>query len=138
MADAVETYTMFPEPKIGTSTKQSRRQVMKFTNLSDGTGESAVTKIDISTLLGPRGVAPTKLSIQKIQYDITGMEVYIYYDQTTDTPIAKISGGAGCLDFTAYGGLVDVGTGGTGDVLFTTNGHSSGDSYDITIDFIKK
>lgn len=137
MADAVQTFTIYPEPKVGTSTVQSRRQVMKFTNLSDGTGESGVTKIDISTLTGPNGVAPTKISIQKIQYHVQGMAIKVYFDRTTDIIIGQLNG-FGCIDYTDVGGLVDIGTGDTGDVLFTTTGHSAGDTYDITIEFIKK
>lgn len=137
MADAVQTFTIYPEPKVGTSTSQSRRQVMKFTNLSDGTGESGVTKIDISTLVGPNGVAPTKLSILKIQYHIAGMAVKVYFDRTTDINIGILNG-FGCIDYTKDGGLVDIEAGDTGDVLFTTVGHTSGDTYDITIEFIKK
>lgn len=137
MADAVTTYTLFPEPKVGTSTKQSRRQVMKFTNISDGTGEAAVVKVNIANLVGPNGVTPTKVRIDKIQYAVFGMVVYIYADQTTDTPIAALQG-TGDLDIKDAGGIVDVGTGGTGAITFTTTGHSAGDSYDITIEFIKK
>ena len=41
MADAVASQTILDGPK---------EVVMKFTNISDGTGESAVTKVDVSAL----------------------------------------------------------------------------------------
>ena len=41
MADAVTSQTLIDGPT---------HAVMKFTNVSDGTGESAVTKVDVSAL----------------------------------------------------------------------------------------
>ena len=41
MADAVATQTLFDGTK---------RVVQKFTNISDGSGESAVKKVDVSAL----------------------------------------------------------------------------------------
>ena len=41
MADAVASQTIVEGPN---------KVVMKFTNISDGTGESAVTKVDITTI----------------------------------------------------------------------------------------
>ncbi len=137
MADAVTTYTVYPEQKLGTSTVKSRRQTMRFTNVSDGTGESAVTKIDISTLVGPSGSSCTKVAIDEISFSTFGMAVHIYADQTTDTPLAVVQG-TGKTCYRDVGGIADVGTGGTGDIVFTTVGHTAGDTYDITISFRKK
>jgi hypothetical protein len=137
MADTVTTTTIFPEMKIGTSTNKSKKQIMQFTNVSDGTGESAVTKIDISTLIGPSGASCTKIAIEEIDYSVFGMSVYIYADQTVDTPLAVLQG-FGKLCFREEGGISDCGTGSTGDILFTTVGHSSGDTYNIKITFRKK
>ena len=41
MADAVTSQTIIDGPKTA---------VLKFTNVSDGTGESAVKKVDVSAL----------------------------------------------------------------------------------------
>ena len=41
MADAVTSQTLVDGPK---------KAVLKFTNISDGTGESAVKKVDVSAL----------------------------------------------------------------------------------------
>ena len=41
MADTVTSQTIQDD---------NRKAVLKFTNISDGTGESAVTKIDVSAL----------------------------------------------------------------------------------------
>ncbi len=77
MADAVTSQTI---------QDGERTAVLRFTNVSDGTGESAVKKVDVSALgSNARGQACT-----------------------------------------------------TGDLDFTTVGHSSGDSYMIILELIKK
>lgn len=110
-----------------------RRRTVRFTNRSDGTGESAVVKVDKSALTGLDGTEPSKLVVEKIQYSIEGMSVRLDWDHDTDDEVVTLVG-QGCLDWTNVGGLVDPGSaGGTGDILFTTNGHTAGDSYDITL-----
>jgi len=42
------------------------------------------------------------------------------------------------MDFQDFGGLSNnAGSGKTGDILFTTKGHSSGDTYSIVLEMIK-
>lgn len=121
MADSVSTVTLF---------SNSKRAAFVFNNLSDGTGESAVVKIDISTLVD----APTKVKIMRVQGNTFGMAVRVLFDHTTDDT-ALILQGEFDLDFTPWGGLKDpASAGGTGDVLFTTSGHSSGVSYSICME----
>ena len=76
MADAVATQTI---------QDGSRSAVFKFTNVSDGTGESAVVKIDVSTLSADpvTGKACTSVEIEKIWYSTIGMGVQILFDATT-------------------------------------------------------
>ena len=119
MADAVDTLT------IRNSTHLNGRLVQRFTNLSDGTGESGVTKIDISTFTSPKGAAATYSAIERIEYNISGMTVALYWDHTTDDEIAVLSG-SGVVDQSMDGNRVDPrSSGGTGDILLTTTGHSS-------------
>ncbi len=121
MADAVTSQTIF---------SGSKSVVMVFTNASDGTGESAVAKVDISGLTG----APTKVKINKVQYNCVGMAVKILFDHTADDTVLVLDG-SGKFDFTEYGGLKDpASAGGTGDILFTTVGHTAGDSYTICLE----
>jgi hypothetical protein len=134
MADTVTTSTIFP---TASSTSRSKRLVMRFTNSSDGTGESGIAKVDKSTLVGLNGLEPSKIAIDKIEYAITGMSVKISYDRTSDVTVAIVSG-YGEIDMTQAGGIQDLTTGDTGDILFTTIGHSSGDTYDITLHMRKK
>lgn len=125
MADAVQINTLFNSP---------RRKIIQLINLSDGTGESAVVKADISADTGPSGAAPSKYSIQEAEFDIQGFtSVAINFDATTDDEGLLLTGN-GYKDFTGFGGLHDPqSTGATGDIVLTTTGAASGASYDIIL-----
>lgn len=85
-----------------------------FSNSSDATGETAVQKVDISTLSG----TPTKVRITRMKWSVTGMNVNVLFDHTTDDRVLVLTGN-GEMD-ESDGPIVDPGsTGGTGDVLFT-------------------
>lgn len=108
------------------------KRIVRLLNISDGTGESGVVKVDKSTLIGPNGLEPGRLSIMSIQWAIQGFtSVRLYWDHTTDDEIAALS----LAGYFAYpGGLVDpASAGGTGDILLTTAGGASGATYDITL-----
>lgn len=126
MADAVDTIVLSNNPN---------RIVCRFTNISDGTGETGVVKIDKSTLVGLFGVEPAKLNIEYIQWSIQGFSyVSILWDHTTDDEAAVLAAGNGFRDFREAGVLVDPGSaGGTGDILFTTGSPAPGATYDIEI-----
>lgn len=124
MPDAVTSQTLVDN---------TRNVVMKFTNTSDGTGESAVLKVDVSALNG----APSRVTIKKIHYSVAGMVARLLWDATTDVTIVDLQGD-GCLDASAFGGLYNnAGTGVTGDILLTTAGHTLNDSYSIIIEMQK-
>lgn len=107
-----------------------RNAVMKFTNISDGTGETAALKVDVSTLSG----SPSTVKITSVEYDISGMQVSILWDAATDVPALILSTGQQRLDFTNAGGIVNnAGAGVTGDILFTTIGASANDTYAIVL-----
>lgn len=110
-----------------------RNVVMKFTNLSDGTGESAVKKVDVSELSG----APTAVKVTKVHYSVTGMVASLLWDADTDVRCLDLAGD-GVFDFTGFGGLINNGgTGVTGDIMLTTTGHTSGDNYSIVLEMAK-
>lgn len=117
-----------------TSTKLNdgdRNVAYHFTNESDGTGEAAVTKVDVSALTP----APAEVSIMKIIYSTRGMGVNILFGADTDVlAVALPPDRSGCIDYTKIGGLKNVaGDGKTGDIKFTTVGHDLGDGYAITM-----
>lgn len=121
MADAVSTTTLF---------SGSHRKILSFTNVSDGTGESAVSKVSISALTG----TPTAVRIMRIWYSCNGIAVRVLFDHTTDDTVLVLSG-AGYMDFYPMGGLPDpASAGGTGDILFTTIGQILNDSYSIVME----
>lgn len=129
MADTVDTMTVF---------NGRRKLVVRMTNASDGTGESAVVKVDKSTFTGPNGLEPGRLVVERIVGTVDGMQARLFWDHTTDDEIAFIAGQVD-LDWRSAGGLVDpASTGGTGDILLTTSGHTSGDSYSLTLYLRKK
>lgn len=111
-----------------------RRYVLHITNESDGTGESAVQKIDTSTLTDANGVTAAYLTVDRIEYSVFGMNyVTLYFDATTDDELAVLKG-QGVIDWSLEGGHVDPQTTGTtGDLLLTTDGAADGGGYDITI-----
>lgn len=121
MADAVTTQTIRDDSKY---------TIIKLTNLSDGTGESAVLKVDVSTLNG----APSTVAIEKIWYSVSGMNVTLLWDATTDVRIIELGANTGVMCFKEFSGLPNnAGVGITGDILLTTTGHTSGDSYSIIL-----
>ena len=124
MADTVDSTVVF---------SGSRRRVVRLTNISDGTGESAVVKVDKSALTGPDGSAVGRIVVEKIEYVCDGMQVRLHWDADTDDEIAVLAG-SGFFDWTESGGLVDpASTGSVGDILLTTNAHTAGDAYTITL-----
>tara|TARA_R110000822_G_scaffold31076_1_gene90065 strand:+ start:180 stop:584 length:405 start_codon:yes stop_codon:yes gene_type:complete len=118
-----------------------KKAVFYLTNLSDGTGESAVQKIDMSALSNnAQGEAVSSISISKITFSTVGMSVTLLYDATTNVVAIGLP-----ADYTDTIDLSDqvtglpnyAGSGVTGDILLTTVGHSSGDTYSIVIEVAK-
>ena len=131
MADTVASQTIDDGPRYA---------VIKLTNVSDGTGESAVTKVDVSGLASnANGVACTGATIQKIWWQCTGMKVSILFDATSDVLAIQLGENqSGYHDYTLFGGLTtNAGSGKTGDIKFPTVNHSSGDTYTIIL-YLKK
>jgi hypothetical protein len=132
MADAVTTQTIQDGP---------RNAIMKFTNVSDSTGEAAVVKVDVSALtVQPRtGAACTSVAVAGIQFSTYNMSVTIEFHATANTLIATLPENySDTLDFSAFTGIPNNSAGGkTGDIVFTTNGAASGDTYMIILTLIK-
>lgn len=116
----------------------SEHVVYVLTNASDGTGESAVLKVDVSGLnTGPGGATCTGVKINRVDFCTFGMAVNLLWDATSDVVALSLQGN-GTFDFAPYGGLQNnAGTGKTGDLLLTTVGHTSGDTYTVILDLEK-
>ena len=131
MPDAVATQEIHDGDRI---------VVMKFTNISDGTGEGTVKKVDVSALQAHTSTkkVPSTVDILRIWYDCSGMSVAMLWDATANVVAWTASDGSGYLDFRPIGPLVNnAGTGVTGDILFTTYGHTANDSYSIVLEMSK-
>ena len=131
MADAVTSQTIIDG---------ERNCVMKFTNVSDGSGESAVAKVDVSALASnAAGVACSEVRVMRVSHAIVGMSVQMFLDATSNVLLMELAESSnGHMDFKDFGGLPNnAGSGKTGDILFTTKGHSSGDTYSITLEMVK-
>lgn len=112
--------------------------VMSFTNVSDGTGEAAALKVDVSTLSANNvGAACSKVTIKRIHAAVNGMSVSVLWDATTDVPAFVIGSGNYTFDLATAPLWNNAGTGVTGDVLFTTVGASAGDTYSIILEMVK-
>jgi len=132
MADAVTSQTLIDGVKTA---------VLKFTNISDGSGESAVAKVDVSSLsANDVGKTCTGASIEKIWWQCNGMKVQLFFDATSNVIAIELGENqSGYHDYTSFGGIINnAGSGKTGDILFTTVGHSSADSYTIILQVRKE
>jgi hypothetical protein len=132
MADAVTSQTIEDGGK---------NLVMKFTNISDGTGESAVAKIDVSALNSEpsTGSSCSRVVLQRIWFSNIGMGFKLYWNATTNMFICQApKDWSDTWDFTdssiTLPGIPNNAGGGiNGDLLLTTNDHTSGDTYSIIV-----
>tara|TARA_R110000824_G_scaffold122379_8_gene279414 strand:- start:4559 stop:4963 length:405 start_codon:yes stop_codon:yes gene_type:complete len=131
MADAVSVTTI---------EDGERQLIVQLTNLSDSTGESKVTKIDVSALnSSATGKACNEVRIQEIWAQVHGFDgVQLWYDADTDVVAFNAGVGWNYQDFSSAGGLKMYGTNAIGDILLSTLGtEASGDAYQIVIRAIK-
>lgn len=129
MTDAVTSQTIFDG---------ERELVMKFTNISDGTGETAVLKVDVSAANPSSWGRPCDgVTLERIHASINGMSVAVLWDATADVPAVILAPGMYTFKHDKIQIPNDAGAGKTGDVLFTTIGASAGDTYSIVLEMVK-
>jgi hypothetical protein len=131
MADTVTTQTI---------QDGERNCIMKFTNVSDGTGESAVVKVDVSALQSnPSGIACSEVRLVRVSHAIVGMSVQMFFNASTNVLLMELAESSnGHMDFQDFGGIPNnAGSGKDGDILFTTKDHTSGDTYSIILEMLK-
>ena len=127
MADTVTSQTIQDGEKTA---------ILKFTNESDGTGEASVKKVDVSALASnSAGKACTSVSISRIYWACRGMGVDLLFDATSNVLLTGLpADSTGDEYYDLFSGIPNnAGSGKTGDILFTTVGHSSGDTYSIIL-----
>lgn len=91
--------------------KTAGKSVFILSATSDGSGESAVTKVNISDLPG----VPTRVRIREIQYSCEAISVGVYFDRTSAAVLVYLNG-SGCIKED----IIDALNGLTGDIKFTT------------------
>lgn len=132
MADAVTSTTLMDSDRVA---------IIQLTSTSDGTGEAAVKKVDVSALSdSSTGQACTGVRLAKIVYSTFGMSVKLLWDATADTICWDLNADYTTdEDFTEFGGIRNTAaaSGKTGDIMLTTTGHSDGDSYVIVLTVYK-
>jgi len=136
MADAVTSQTLSDGDRIA---------VVKFTNLSDGSGEASVKKVDVSALAAnSAGATPALATIEQVWYDIGGMRVALEWNATTNVVAAVLGGStaagnvSGYMDFRSFGGIKNTEASGVdGDIDLTTHGHTAHDHYTIVLQLRK-
>ena len=129
MADTVTTQTIADTSGI--------KYVVKMTNVSDGTGESMVTKVDASALTFMTEDGKRKLS--KIWYSVNTSNnksaIELLWDGVTNSTICFLSGN-GHWDLRTPGNeIINNATTPTGDVLLSTKDFAIGDNYTIIVEF---
>jgi len=129
MADTVTTQTIADTSGV--------KFVAKLTNLSDGSGETLVKKVDASelTFMSEDG----NRSIARVYYSINTSDrksgVEILWDGETNATALFLSG-QGFMDFRTDGNSIpNNATTPTGDVLLSTKNFASGDNYTIIVEF---
>ena len=129
MADTVTTQTIADTSGV--------KFVAKLTNLSDGSGETLVKKIDASelTFMSEDG----NRSIARVYYSINTSDrksgVEILWDGATNATALFLSG-QGFMDFRTDGNSIpNNASTPTGDVLLSTKNFASGDNYTIIVEF---
>lgn len=129
MTDAVTSQTIFDG---------ERELVMKFTNISDGTGETAVLKVDVSAANPSSWGRPCDgVTLERIHASINGMSVAVLWDATADVPAVILAPGMYTFKHDKIQIPNNAGAGKTGDVMFTTIGAAAGDTYSIVLEMVK-
>lgn len=131
MADAVASQTIMDGERVA---------IMKFTNSSDGTGETNVVKVNPASLNpSAAGGACDGVTITKITALTHGMEIQLKWKATTPVVIETIpQNNAYTQDYSQIGGLINnAGAGKDGAITFTTLDASAGDTYSVVLEMVK-
>jgi hypothetical protein len=75
----------------------------------------------------------------QVRFALVGMSVQLFFDATANVLAFELAESSnGNLEFDEFGGISNnSGSGKTGDILFTTVGHTSGDTYMIVLEMVK-
>ena len=131
MADALTSQVIQDGP---------RNAILKFTNVSDGTGQALAVLVDVSTLSADPLTKQVcnGVTLQSITYSNVGMGVELFWDATTNIPLLNLlTDWSDQLDFSDFGIPNDTAAGKTGDILVTTSAATAGDTYTLVLTLTK-
>lgn len=115
---------------------------IKLTNISDGTGETDVIKIDASTLIANTGVNAERLTITKLFWSVASgtsstmsPRVTLKWAGSSNTTIVTLTG-SGFWDLTSAGQcpLINNAPAPTGDILLSTTGFTANAAYTVIVE----
>jgi len=116
-----------------TTYDEGNHVTVNLSSVSDGTGEAAVVKVDVSALVG----APAAVAIRRVTGIALGMDVRLVWIGTANTNAYTLKDGSPTDEAFEPPLRNTAGDGKTGDLALTTIGHTAGDTYNIQIDLIK-
>lgn len=128
MADVVASNVIFFGPN-------SRKLIIQLTCRSDGTGETDVTKVDLSDFLLENGLPATSCDLMEAEWDVQGFSSVELIWETGPDVTMKILSGRGYVNYSPFSYLRNpaAGEATTNNVLLTSYGAADGATYDITL-----
>lgn len=133
MADAVTTQILKDHAK---------GYAIKLTNISDGTGETNVIKVDASALVANTALGAERLTITKLFWSVASgtsatmsPRVTLAWAGSANTIIATLTG-SGYWDLTSGGQcpFINNAPTPTGDILLTTTGFTANAAYTLVVE----
>jgi hypothetical protein len=111
--------------------------VVKMTNISDGTGETNIKKVDITSLVGYQ--AGARLSLRRVDWSLDAGTVELKWEgaNTASHKTIVTCSGANELDILDAAAIPNNATGATGSVLLSTRGFTSSSHYTLIAQFRK-
>lgn len=115
----------------------TRKYVVNITGVFNSSDETNVVVINRSDLTGPGGVLPNKIRIDEVTWAVGSGFSYVMleFDDGTDEVIEYFQG-QGYMDYRPHGGksmTAEPASATEGDVLLTTLGGASEDTYSILL-----
>lgn len=141
MADTVAVKWIYPpDMQDGGWDEKSgnNRVVVRFTGVSDGTGETDVVKVDLDLLKTTNGKVPQRTVVESVSWHVFHLTCVLEWDRSPHAEIIRINENGtentGSISWKDVGGNLDPGLDdATGDILLTTTNCANGDNYDITL-----
>lgn len=124
--------------RVNTTFQGGRRLQVHLTGISDGTGETKITKVDLGNLALFNGARPVSLALMSVSFNVDShASVTLFWNRDPVDIEMLVLKGRGMINYKKYGGLQDPNRGGTGsgNILLSTNTPVSGATYQIDLEF---